>query len=296
MLCDDRDHEVRLSRILLPVDFSALSKVAAHHARTLASRFHCELVLVHVFEPRSWDTSGVEAAIPQELYDQHHAAARRMLYEFCAEELRDLPVRRMLLEGDVARAILDLARAEHVDLIVIPSHGYGRFRRLMFGSVAAKILHEAGCPVLTGVHFEDISDRDPISFRNIICVTDFDSAGAKVLRWGSEFAADFNAHLTIVHALPGADAGPGQDVGQTLPAMGQQVPGEGSGEFPGFAGASADVVLERGPVAEVVRRTSVSQRADLVVVGRHEHGGLPGRLNGNAHDVVRESVCPVLSV
>jgi len=286
---------MRLSKILLPVDFSARSTVAAHHAKTLACRFHSELILAHVFELQDL-ISGGEMGVPPDWYDERRQASCQMLQEFCADEFRNMPVRRLLLEGDVARAIVDLAHAEHVDLLVIPTHGYGRFRRFILGSVTAKVLHDADSPVLTGVHLEEVPALDPVFFRRIVCAVDFNAAGEKALRWAAEFAAEFDAHLTLVHALPPLENAPSPYCDPGLPAMLRQVAQDRSEQFQMRAGTAAEVVLEPGPVAGVVRCTAISQRADLVVIGRHESSGLIGRLRGNAYAVVRESPCPVVSV
>ena len=288
---------MQLSKILLPVDFSARSTAAAHYAKTLACRFHSELILAHVFELTDLITSGGETGVPPEWFEERRMASRDMLKEFCAEEFRKMPTRRLLLEGDdVAQSIINLAHTEHMDLLVIPTHGYGGFRRFILGSVTAKILHDADCPVLTGVHLEEAPPLDPIFFRKIVCAIDFDSAGEKALRWAADFAAEFNAHLTVVHALPSLDVGQARYFDQALPMMLRQVAEERLGEFQTQAGTAAEVVLEPGTVAEVVQRAAVSQNADLVVIGRHENPGLLGRLRANAYSVVRESPCPVVSV
>ena len=98
------------------------------------------------------------------------------------------------------------------------------------------------------------------------------------------------------HALPRVDNGPAQYFDQALPAMLRQAAQERTEQIQLRAGTAAEVVLEPGPVAEVVRHISISQKADLVVIGRHENAGLLGRLRGNAYAVVRESPCPVVSV
>jgi nucleotide-binding universal stress UspA family protein len=241
-------------------------------------------------------TSGGETGVPPEWFEERRKASRSMLAEFCAGEFRNMPVRRMLLEGDVARSLVDLAHAEQMDLIVIPTHGYGRFRRFVLGSVTAKILHDADCPILTGVHLEEAPPLNPIFFRKIVCAIDFDSAGEKALRWAADFAAQFDAHLTVVHAVAALDAGQARYFDQALPAMLRQVAQERLDELQKRTGTAAGVFLEPGPVAEVVHRAAVSQNADLVVIGRHENPGLLGRLRANAYAVVRESPCPVVSV
>jgi len=53
-----------------------------------------------------------------------------------------------LLEGRPEEKIVDYARNCSVDLIVIGTHGYTGMKRLMFGSVALQVLHDAHVPVL----------------------------------------------------------------------------------------------------------------------------------------------------
>jgi len=84
-----------------------------------------------------------------ELREQAEANARRYL-ERTAAALRemDMPV-RLLMEGSrPATAILDIAEREHVDLIMLATHGRGGIDRLMLGSVADRVVHHARCPVL----------------------------------------------------------------------------------------------------------------------------------------------------
>src|SRR5688572_24617282 len=184
---------MRLSKILLPVDFSARCDGAAHYARTLACRFHSDLTIAHVTELAQLVAAGGEIGVPASWYEERRAISKRMLEEFHSEEFGNIPVRRMLLEGDPARSIVDLAHAQKIELIVIPTHGYGPFRRFVVGSVTAKILHDSDSPVLTGVHMEATPPLAPIFFRRILCAVDFDSAGEKALRWAADFAAEFQA-------------------------------------------------------------------------------------------------------
>jgi len=52
------------------------------------------------------------------------------------------------VSSDPARAIVEHAKATHVDLIVVGTHGRGAVARLMMGSVAEKVVRTAPCPVL----------------------------------------------------------------------------------------------------------------------------------------------------
>jgi nucleotide-binding universal stress UspA family protein len=279
----------------MPVDFSGSIMGTARYAKMLACRFHSELTIAHVFESRTLLFAG-ETGMPPEWYEETRRASQRLLEACCADEFKDMPVRRLLLDGDVARTIVDLAHNEHFDLIVMPTHGYGGFRRFLLGSITAKLLHDADCPILTGAHMQDAPALVPVSFRNIVCAIDLDSAGEKALRWAGEFAAEFRSHLTVVHALPQMEAGAARYFDQALPATLKKAAEERIYEFQGRAGTDGEVVLERGRVVDVVRDAGATTKADLIVIGRHENPGLLGRLRSNAYAIVRESPCPVVSV
>jgi len=62
------------------------------------------------------------------------------------------------------------------------------------------------------------------------------------------------------------------------------------------AGAKAEVRLEGGEVAQVVRQAALDASADLVVIGRGVLREAFGRLRSNSYAIIRESPCPVLSV
>lgn len=284
-----------LAKILLPIDFSERATGAVHYAKTLACRFHSELTLLHVFEIQSLMFSG-EEGIPAEWYEDMRKESRRLLEKSYADEFRDMQVRRVLLEGDVAREIANFAHAEHMDLIVMPTHGYGGFRRFLLGSVTAKLLHDADCPVLTSVHMQEAPRLEPAFFRNIVCAVDFDSAGEKALRWAGAFAHEFHSRLTVVHALPRIEVGQAHYFDQGLPMRLRQLAQERIDELQKRVGTAADVILDPGPVADVVRDAGTSRKADLVVIGRHENPGILGRLRANSYAIVRESPCPVVSV
>jgi nucleotide-binding universal stress UspA family protein len=278
---------MQLAKIVSPIDFSERSAGALHYAKALARHFRAELIVTHVFELSQLIANVPETGVPPNWYEGRRDQARRALRDFQADDFREMPVRHALLEGDVARGIVGLAHSENADLIVMPTHGYGRFRHFILGSVTAKVLNDADCPVLTGAHIEQEAPQEPVNFRNIACAIDFDTAGEKAFRWAGDFAAEFHAHLTLVHSLPNIHG---------LPREYREIAQQKSEELQRVAGATAEVLFEAGPVVEVVRNAAMTQKSNLVVIGRHESAGLLGRLRANSYAIVRESPCPVVSV
>ncbi|HXF72542.1 MAG TPA: universal stress protein [Actinomycetota bacterium] len=131
-------------KILVAVDGSEPSARAARLAAQVARMSGGEVVVVHVVEREIGRGAAVEPETTEEavrLVDETLEAIRA---EGASVRGRALPS----AIGGVARTILDAAREEGADLIVMGTRGLGDFASLVVGSVTHKVLHGAPCPVL----------------------------------------------------------------------------------------------------------------------------------------------------
>ena len=284
-----------LAKILLPVDFSERSLGAARYARTLAEHFHSELTLMHVLTPPHYEFGALEigGSMLTELYANRSAQVEKELETFLADELQGLESRRVVLEGDPAGQIVRWSREQNTGLIVMPTHGYGPFRQFILGSITAKVLHDADCPVWTGVHLEEAPVVETVPFRNIVCAVDLGPQSCKALEWASLMQKEFGASLTLVHAMAAAPDGSAHDghwedmqasVRDDLARLEQRF------------GTRADLVIEPGDPPKVVCELAAERKAQLLVIGRGSAAGVFGRLRTNAYAIIRQSPCPVVSV
>ena len=286
-----------ISKILLPVDFSERSTGAARYARALARHFQAELIFLHVLTPPSHEFGALEMAgsMLDELYRNRAERASEELDRFMTAEPAGLKVRRMVLEGDPANQIVDLAREEGADIIAMPTHGYGPFRRFILGSNTAKVLHDADCAVWTGVHLEQAAAVASIPFRSIMCAVDLGPQSSKTLDWGAWLARQFGARLGVVHAITGVpdlgDDPQWQWRTETRAAAGRELFRLLDG-----VGAEADLSIEAGEPAQVICSAAARAAADVLVIGRGSAAGVFGRLRTNAYAIIRQSPCPVVSV
>jgi nucleotide-binding universal stress UspA family protein len=287
-----------ISKILVPVAFSARCQEATRYAAALACRFHSELHLVHVFVQPWAAFSSPEGYATPPPYDLQSTLSqvRDELNDFMADEMRRFAVRREILEGDPAQAIATYACTHNCDLVVMPTHGYGPFRRFLLGSVTAKVLHDVHCPVFTGPHLEHPALESP-SFGKILCAVDFRPEARAVVEWASRLAGEFGSSLALVHALavppnrldgiyfdPEWTADLSADARERLEGLRDELHLE------------AEILIEAGDIPTGVRLAAESSNADLLVIGRgHAHGVL-GRLRTNAYGIIRESPCPVIAV
>jgi nucleotide-binding universal stress UspA family protein len=136
-------------KILLPIDFSPSSQVALETAADLALHVHAELFLVNVIPLFSTFTS--EYVAPQVQFQaEEKARAKRHL-----EKVRAVLTARKVkadfsveLANDIAESIMEVVEREHIDFVVISTHGISGWRPLVFGSIAEKVIKLIQCPLL----------------------------------------------------------------------------------------------------------------------------------------------------
>jgi nucleotide-binding universal stress UspA family protein len=288
---------LEVSRILLPVDFSERSCRAARYVIPFAARCQAEVVLLHVLPPH-YEFGGGElgTTIVEDLIARGHENARRAIDIFLEREFTGLRTKRVLLDGDPARRITEYAHQESCDLIFMPTHGHGPFRRLLLGSVTAKVLHDADCPVWTGVHMEEPEGR-PDALQRVVCAVDLGKNSAKVLAWAAKLAAEFQASLTVVHAVSSLQSL--TEGYQLSPEWRRFVLDQAEKEVAALqqtVGTQAGVSVTMGEVADVICGEAKRLNADLVVIGRASSTGILGRLTEHAYAIIRASPCPAVSV
>lgn len=288
----------RLENVLFPVDFSRRCRGAARLLDGLHSKFSMKITLAHVLPPPHMEYSMADlgGGVFQEYTKAREEQARKDLEYFLDEELKHYPIERVLLEGDPARQLVHYAQEKNVDLIVMPTHGYGGFRRFMLGSVTAKVLHDADCPVLTGIHLEDVADQDTINIRKIAVALDTSEVSEKVLRWACGFATRCGAELEILHVTPSVEGMSGE---YFVPNWRERFEEEAASrieEVQNKVGTNVPVSMSSGdPAAEVCELIKKGGH-DLLVIGRGSSAGVLGRIRAHAYSIIRQSPCPVISV
>ena len=286
-----------LEKIVAPIDFSERSAGAVRYAELLARHFQSELTLVHVFTPpplEFGDSAGPDSVL-SELYRNRVQEVSRDLDNFLAKDLGDLAVRRVVLEGDTAHRIVEYAHRERADLIVMATHGFGPFRQFILGSNTAKVLHDADCPVWTGVHMEVAPVPAIGGLRRIICAVDLGPQSRKTIEWARGFQTEFAAELTLVHAVTPLPDDPELMAGDWVERIRQSAEAELS-RLQTEAGAAAQLVVESGDPAQVICSAASRLKAELVVIARGSAAGVFGRLRTHAYSIIRQSPCPVVSV
>ena len=272
--------------ILFPIDFSDRCKQVAPSVKALASRHQARVTLMHVVQiPAGW-YGGMDGGYPImfDVEEMKNDARRELTSFYAAVEGPgpDRDIQTFVSHGDAGYAIVQQASESNVDLIMMPTHGYGRFRRLLLGSVTSQVLHDAQCAVWTAAHTEETSLLNHINCRNILCAVDDTEKSLPLIRRAAELARELTASLTLVHAVP--------------LLLDPEIAQKGIAALQAAAGTKLRVSVAPGNVSDVVREAAVHHATDLIVIGRGRSKERFGGLRTNAYAIIRDSPCPVLTV
>jgi nucleotide-binding universal stress UspA family protein len=291
-----------IKTILVPVDFSERSVHAAEHAVVLANRFNSQLVLTHVIPPAPFEYAafdgGAYTGAPMGGEQEIRASMEQRLCVLAARIRGKQPIQTTVLIGDPAREIENQARELNADLLVMPTHGYGPFRRFILGSLTTKVLHDVACPVFTGAHIPEITPFNPEPYKRIACAIDLGPHSEAVLRWAWDFAQAHEEDLTVIHAAPLLEIGGAH--GDMFPAETRQgLLKAAQSEIKSLmekVGCRAQVHVECANPATYIHDVADENYVDVLIIGRSPDHGLLGRLRTHAYAIIREAPCPVISI
>jgi universal stress protein A len=139
----------RIKKILVPVDFSEPSEKAMHYAKEFAQQFDAALTLLHVVEPIIYPAElGYVPLAPEDLEKGRLDGLRKRLSEMAAGLGSSVKVDSLLRLGRSWKEVVDLAKNDGYDMIILATHGYTGVKHALLGSVAEKVVRHAPCPVL----------------------------------------------------------------------------------------------------------------------------------------------------
>lgn len=147
---------IDFNHILITLDGSKLAEKALAPGFEIARQFESKVTLLQAFEP-VFDVAEAAVAKAQVLSGKYESKLAYMqdqkqkyLIERLSEHQADGTVvgNVVLAEGPAADEILKFAETNHIDIIVMSTHGYTGIRRWAYGSVTQKVLRQAQCALL----------------------------------------------------------------------------------------------------------------------------------------------------
>ena len=137
------------TKILLPIDFSPSSQAALEMAANLAKHFQAKLYLVNVIA--MFPPSTIPDVIPEATFMQQSRAFAESHLAKCKAALTAKGVKSnssVEVGNDVVGNIMAVIEREHVDMVIISTHGISGWHPLVFGSIAEKVVKLVQCPLL----------------------------------------------------------------------------------------------------------------------------------------------------
>ncbi len=281
-------------RIVLATDFSPHATVARDVAKWLAQIHNAHLWVVTVLEPVEEPLDWIDQppGIPswkwqkklRKLQQKLEREKRDKLDEWVAD-LREagLEVTEVVREGDPDKEIVAVAEEVGADLIVMGSHSRRNFWDVVLGSVTAKVIREAPCPVMVVSHRPPHPGTLP---HRVLVAVDFSPYAQAAARMAAQLALRGDHRVTFITVISGEMTE--EEARERLDEFLQDVRAQG---------LQADVLIRRGDVVKEICKAAVDVEADAIIMGSHSSRGIGEKLLGNVPEgVSRCAPCPVLIV
>jgi nucleotide-binding universal stress UspA family protein len=296
-------------KVLVPLDGSEFGERALPWAAHLARRDGAALHLVCVHVPLA-DLFAERRPNMENLADRPLLQRDRDYLAVAMKRFADATpagVTSAVLEGPVAEAIEEYARAAGIDLVVLMTHGRGPFSRFWLGSVADDLVRRLPMPILLLRPGDKRSEAAPIEgFRHLLIPLDGSPLAEQVLEPALELGGGASARYTLLRVMtpiPQAshDAGPFGFPPVVLPTI-DKLHAEGKEYLEGVArrlqtrGLRVETAVAiHGQPAVSILDVALNCGCDLVALETHGRKGLARFLLGSVADkIVRGATLPVL--
>ena len=284
---------VAIKHILFPLDFSPAGTATLPYVRALANRCHSKVTMLSVVPPSWIAPPGIivsPASVDPEGIQRN---LQEQLDKVAIDGLETPPV-RLTATGDPALKIAEFTRDNAVDLVMMPTHGHGLFRRLLLGSVTSKVLHDVHCPVWTAAHAQKQHAQElPLK---ILCALDTGDKSAALVEWAADFSRQMGANLQLLHVVRPVSDWLALDSEQALQEELRTAARTRIESSLKSAGLDFPLRVAVGEIVTTITEEARQEGANLIVLGRGAmHEGL-GEWRSHVHAIIQRSPCPVLSV
>jgi nucleotide-binding universal stress UspA family protein len=280
-------------RILAATDFSQTAGLALEYAHALARQFQAKLYVVHV--------------VPKELYfvppesssdtiAKAKQYAQKTLQELAGStRLDDVVHQEVLGEGQVWPVLQEIIQFEHIDMVVVGTHGRTSNKKLALGSVAEEIFRMADCAVLTVGRPAKVAKGATPEFQKLLYATNFKPHAERASSAAYFLEREHGAHLSVLHVVE--DKNEGSPVGNTIlreflvNRMRKTMPAACQNR------CEPDFLIRFGEPGEEILQAATERGANLIILGLRSAEKLAGYLpSAVAYRIACQASCPVLTL
>src|SRR5579864_539693 len=187
---------LKLENILVPTDLSDDSRPVLPYVGQIARAFGARIYVCHIHAdvplaaglaaPRLYEAEGKDAAA-------HLAAFRR------SPALKGVEPKLILASGKIHEEMPKLIAENHIDLVMVGTHGRTGLAKVVLGSVAEEICRVATCPVFT---VSPATELAPVAaFKNILFPTNLSEDSKKTLPYIAMLAGKYGSRVTVLHVI-----------------------------------------------------------------------------------------------
>ncbi len=297
---------MKISKIMLPTDFSRCADQALQHALFLARQFGAELHMMHAVVPLEYDPNNPAHQFPdaEKINERlEEMASSRFASALAAHDTESVRIKCAHQQGlHIAPMIMDYAKENEIDLMVMGTHGRRGLGHLFLGSVTEEVVRFATCPVLT--IRESKMPSPTIEIKSILAPVDFSEHAKHAVLHAKHIASTYGARLLLLHVVEQAIHPEFYTAGiRTWSELVPELLSASKRQLERFLeqinGPEVPVelhVVEGHAVNEIVKFAE-TYGTDMIVIATHGLTGIEHLLLGSTTEkVVRIAKCPVFTI
>ena len=226
---------------------------------------------------------------PEQAIGRASAEARDYLKSVQSlQATRGIQVGTVVVEGDAAGAVVDIASQIKADIIAMSSHGYSGLTRWLLGSVAEKVLRAATCPVLV------VRSRRPI--KRVLVPLDGSELSERSVAPAIEVAQALEASVTLLRVVPEFHVEQLRDLDEFEYGLGPRLVEEMQADADSYLkrvsqpftaqGLQIDCEVRFGPPATSILTYAENHAIDLIAMATHGRTGLQRWVYGSVTEKV----------
>lgn len=297
---------ITVKKILFPTDFSRCADQAFFHALRLAKKYDAELHVLHaiiLFDYDLYKPNDFFQEIKDSEMKMNDISNQKITAMLKAHHATKLAVTKIVQRGiSPAPVILEYAKEQSIDLIVMGTHGHRGVEYLLLGSAAEEVVRKSPCPIMTIRERAEPEQNQTI--KRILVPVDFSKFSKQALIYAKEIASSYDAMLQLLHVVeekihPSFYVTGKDSIFDFMPEIitkSKQVMQEMMDET-GGPNVPAEFFVTDGVSAREIIDFAQENGTDLIVVATH---GLTAvdrfYMGGVAEKVARRASCPVFTV